>query len=129
MVKLNVFCIKFCIELGNSTTETLEMLCEAFRKHSLSQTSVFEWHSRFKSAQVPVEDDKGSGQPSTSKTTENVEKIRELIHEDRCRTIHGITDTVGISCGVCQEILTENLNMRCITLKFVPQRLTNDQKQ
>jgi hypothetical protein len=28
---------------------------------------------------VSVEDDKGSGQPSTRKTTENVEKIRELI--------------------------------------------------
>jgi hypothetical protein len=42
--------------------------------------------------------------------TENVEKIRELIHEDRRQTIHELTDTVGISYGVCQ-ILTENLNM------------------
>jgi hypothetical protein len=31
---------------------------------------------------VTAEDDEHSGQPSTSKTTENVEKIRELIHED-----------------------------------------------
>jgi hypothetical protein len=37
-------CIKFCIKLGKSITETLEMLHEA----SLSQTAVFEWHSRFK---------------------------------------------------------------------------------
>jgi hypothetical protein len=36
---------------------------------------------------VPVEDGH-SGWPSTSKTTENVEKIWELIHEDRHRTIH-----------------------------------------
>jgi hypothetical protein len=32
---------------------------------------------------VSVEDDKRSGRLSTSKTTENVEKIRELINEDR----------------------------------------------
>jgi hypothetical protein len=32
---------------------------------------------------VSVDDDERSGQPSTSKTTENVEKIWELIHEDR----------------------------------------------
>jgi hypothetical protein len=51
-------------------------------------------------------------QPSTSKTTENVEKIQELIHEDHRQTIHELTDTIGISYGVCQEILTENLNMR-----------------
>jgi hypothetical protein len=81
-------CIKFCVKLGKSTTETLEMLREAFGEHSLSRTVVFEWHSRFKSGQVSVEDDEGSGPQSTSKTAENVEKIRELIHEDRCRTIH-----------------------------------------
>jgi histone-lysine N-methyltransferase SETMAR len=34
-----------------------------------------------------------------------------------------------ISYEVCQEILTENLNMRRIAAKFVPHLLTNDQKQ
>jgi hypothetical protein len=29
-------CIKFCMKLGKSTTETLEMFCEAFGEHSLS---------------------------------------------------------------------------------------------
>jgi hypothetical protein len=33
-------CIKFCVKLGKSATETLEMLCEAFEEHSLSQTAV-----------------------------------------------------------------------------------------
>jgi hypothetical protein len=41
-------CNKFCGKLRKSTTETLEMLQEAFGKHSLSQTVVFEWHSCFK---------------------------------------------------------------------------------
>jgi hypothetical protein len=40
--------IKFCIKLSKSATKTLEMLHEAFGEHSLSQTAVFEWHSRFK---------------------------------------------------------------------------------
>jgi hypothetical protein len=68
-------CIKFCMKLRKSATETFEMLCEAFGEHSLSQTEVFEWHSRFKAGQVSVEDDEHSGQPSTSKTTENAEQI------------------------------------------------------
>jgi hypothetical protein len=34
-----------------------------------------------------------------------------------------------ISYGVCQNILTENLNMRYIAAKFVPSLLTNHQKQ
>jgi hypothetical protein len=78
---------------------------------------------------VSVEDDERSGQPSTSKTTENVEKIQELFHKDHSRTIHELADKAGISYGVCQEILTENLNMHHIAAKFVPRLLTNDQKQ
>jgi hypothetical protein len=77
---------------------------------------------------VSVEDDGRSGRPSTSKTTENVAKSRTH-PEDRRRIIHELADTVVISYGVCQEILTENLNMRCIAAMFVPQLLTNDQKQ
>jgi hypothetical protein len=75
--------IKFCVKLGKPTTKTLEMLCEAFGEHSLSRAAVFEWHSHFKAGRVSDEDDKCSGSPSTSKMTENVERIRELIHEDR----------------------------------------------
>jgi hypothetical protein len=35
-------CIKFCVELGKPTTENLEVLREAFGKHSSSQRVVFE---------------------------------------------------------------------------------------
>jgi hypothetical protein len=35
-------CIKFCVKLGKSTAETLEMLHVAFGEHSLSRTAVFE---------------------------------------------------------------------------------------
>jgi hypothetical protein len=38
-IKLRV-CIKFCVKLGKSATESPEMLCEAFGEHSLSHTVV-----------------------------------------------------------------------------------------
>jgi hypothetical protein len=34
-------CINFCMKLGKSVTETLELLHEAFGEHSLSQTAFF----------------------------------------------------------------------------------------
>jgi hypothetical protein len=34
-------CMKFCMKLGKSTTETLDMLHEAFGEHSLRCTVVF----------------------------------------------------------------------------------------
>jgi ribulose 1,5-bisphosphate carboxylase large subunit-like protein len=101
------------------------MLREAFGEHYLSETVVFEWHSCFKAGWVSVDDDERSGQPSTSKTTENVDKIQELIHKDRRRTIYELAYTIGIGYGVCQ-ILRENLNVRRTGAKFVPRLLTND---
>jgi hypothetical protein len=34
-------CIKFCVKLGKSATETLDMLHEASEEHSLSRTAIF----------------------------------------------------------------------------------------
>jgi hypothetical protein len=62
---------------------------------------------------VSVEHNECSGWPSTCQMTENVEKIQELIHEDRRWIIHELADMVGISYGVCQ-ILRKNFNMHCI---------------
>jgi hypothetical protein len=53
------------------------MLHEAFGEHSFSKTAVFQRHLHFKAGRESVENDERSGRPSTSKTTENVEKIRE----------------------------------------------------
>jgi hypothetical protein len=56
---------------------------------------VFEWCLRFKASRVSAEDDKRSEWPRTSKMIENVEKIRELIHEDRHQTIHELASPFG----------------------------------
>jgi hypothetical protein len=70
----HLVCIKFCVKLGKSAAETVEMLPEAFEEHSLNRTAVFEWHSHFKACRVSVADDERSGLSSTSKTIENVEE-------------------------------------------------------
>jgi transposase len=67
--------IKSCVKLNEPATESLEMLREAFGEYSLRRAAVFEWHSCFNAGRVSLEDDKRSGRPSTSKTTEIVEKI------------------------------------------------------
>jgi transposase len=88
------------VKLGKSAAETPEMLCEAFGEHSLSRTVVSEWHSRFKVGRVSLEDEV-RGDQTPAKRQKMLKKIRELINEDRRRTIHEVADTVGISYGVC----------------------------
>jgi hypothetical protein len=55
-----------------------------FLREVPTESLKLQGNSRFKVGRVSVEDDERSGRPSTSKKTENVEKIQGLIHEDHC---------------------------------------------
>ena len=61
---------------------------------------------------MSVEDHPHSGRPSTSRTDENVEIIREKNNEDRRYTTDEISEDTGVSWSSCQRILTVDLNMR-----------------
>ena len=54
--------------------------------------------------------------------------MREIIHADRRMTIREVAEDVGIAFGTCQKILTEDLQMRRVSAKFVPRLLTAEQK-
>jgi hypothetical protein len=57
------------------------------------------------------------------------ESVRQIIREDRRRTIDEVSMLVGISHGTCHKILREDLKMRRVISKFVPRLLSVDQKQ
>jgi len=104
------------------------MLQEAFGDNGMSQSKICLWYKRFKDAQTSVDDDGRSGRPSKSTTPENIAKVREPILADRRQTIHLVCDIVGLSYGTVRRILTDNLNMRRISARFVPRLLKDAQK-
>ena len=57
------------------------------------------------------------------------QRVRQIICEDRRRTIDEVSMLVGISHGTCHKLLTEDLKMRRVPSKFVPRLLSVDQKQ
>jgi histone-lysine N-methyltransferase SETMAR len=121
--------IKFCMKLSKSRAETFEMIQRAYINRAMSRARCFEWHARFKRGRTSLEDDKRSGQPSTSSTPKNVETIRRFVHEDCRRTINDIATIVNVSNGTVQTVLTCDLNMHRIAAKFVPRLLTPEQKE
>ncbi|PNF34759.1 hypothetical protein B7P43_G03791 [Cryptotermes secundus] len=89
--------VKFCFLLGKNGTETLEMLKTAYKDDAMGKTKVFEWFSRFKNCEMSIDDKPRSGRPSTARTHENVEKIRQIIKEDERRTIEEIVELSGVT--------------------------------
>ncbi|KAG5331208.1 OR94B protein, partial [Acromyrmex charruanus] len=87
------------------------MLQKCYGDDTLSKTQVYQWYERFKSGREAVEDDARPGRPSTSKTDENVDEIRQLLIENRKLTIREIAETTNISFGSVQSILREDLGL------------------
>ena len=70
------YAIKFCIKLGENTTETYRMLQTAFRASCMNRASVFEWHKGFKKAKGSVRDDQRCG---TSKEVNTPELVGQRV--------------------------------------------------
>lgn len=122
-------CVKFCVKLGKTFTETFQMLQEAFRDQCLSRSRCHEWFKRFKDGRTSSADNPRSGRPSTSTDEEHVERVKTLVRSNRRLTIREMAEECNISFGSCQAILTQKLNMHRVAAKFVPRLLTDEQKQ
>ena len=96
---------------------------------AMSKTRVYEWYKRFQDGREDVEDDERPGRPSTSTTNDNMEKVKEMVMNDRRNTIREVADNVGISIGSCYEIFLNVLGMKRVAAKFVPKLLNFEQKQ
>ena len=120
-------CIKFCVRLGKTGSETFEMLKQAFGDSCMSRSRTFGWFGRFKNGGTSTANDDRSGQPSMATTPSKVAQVRAAVNQDR-RTIRNLCAEVGIGYRSCLRILTEQLNMHRIAAKFVPRVLTQDQK-
>jgi len=117
MEKLNLeqLCaIKFCVKLNENATETYEKLKRAYGEHTLLRTQVFRWHKAFLDGRESVEDESRSGRPCTSKTDENVTKVRDLVRSDRCLTVRMISSVLNLNRQTVHKILTFKLGMQKI---------------
>ena len=86
----------------------------------MTMKSVYKRFERFRNGYESVEDEEKSGRPSISKTQEKVERVSEMIRSNRRLTITEISEDLNISYGSVQNILTTDLNMRRVSVKFVP---------
>jgi len=77
---------------------------------------------------MSCEDQSRSGQTSTCRNDENLDKFRNSINADLHWTTDEISEISRLSWSSCQRMLKEDLNMKRVSTKFVPQFLTEEQK-
>ena len=121
--------LKFLVRLGKTPTETFNSLQEVYGDATMSRTRIFEWHKRFSDGREDVEDDPRSGRPTTSRTNENVERVREKVRSDRRLTVRMIADELNMNSERVWKIITEDLGMRKVCTKKAPRLLNDGQKE
>jgi transposase len=79
------YCIKFCQKVGDTQSETIRKIQQAFGYDAMGVTQIKEWYNRFKNGRTSADSDQRTGRTSTSRNPEVINKVRSLIMEDRPR--------------------------------------------
>ena len=92
---------------------------------AMNRTQTDEWYKHSKEGCSWIKDSEQSGQPSTSKYEENVQKVRKVICSNHHMTLCEVAEEVLISKTMWRDILTENLGMHGVAAKFVLLKISN----
>ena len=104
-------CIKFCFQLGKTSSETIQMMQKTFRNECMSKTRIKEWYNRFKGDRTSIDSDSRSGRPSTTKTLDNIEQVRLATEDDRRLSVRELENNLGIPKTTVSESLNKILGM------------------
>lgn len=105
-----------------------ERLSKAYGDSAPSERTIYRWYNEFKFGRSSVADEFREGRPSTAITSENIEKIREMIFEDRHVTYREIEASLGIDMKQINTILHEHLAVKKLCSRWIPHNLTIAQK-
>ena len=72
------------------------MLVQVYGDNAMKKTAVYKWVNHFSEGRESVIDEERSGRPATSRTEENIAKVRQIVHENRWLTVRSIAEQVNI---------------------------------
>ena len=104
------------------------MLVQVYGTEAVSRKCVYDWFKHFRDGKETTEDEPGSGQPSTSRTLDMSERVRQMLAQDRRVILRLMAEELGISKDTVNTIIREDLGERKICSRFVPHKLTDEQK-
>ena len=87
------------------------MMQKAFGNECVSKKRIKVWYNRFKGGRTSVDSDSRSGRPSTTKTLDNIERVRLAIEGDHPLTVRELENDLGIPKITVWEILNKILGM------------------
>ena len=100
------------------------MVNAAYGDRALSSSKVFRRYGRFGDRREDIEDDPRSGRPTECRNENNVEKISQLLLQNRHLSLRMLADEVKSGKGTVRKIVVEDLRKRKVCSCFVPHSST-----
>ena len=72
------------------------MLVQVYEDNAMKKTAVYKGVKHFSEGTESVTDEERSEQPATSRTEENIAKVRQIVSENRRLTVRSIAEQVNI---------------------------------
>ncbi|GFW23712.1 uncharacterized protein FLJ37770 [Trichonephila clavipes] len=104
--------IKFFVLDGLSHEEVHPKVIKVYGDYFPQVSTIKKRVSEFKRGLTSLEDDSGEGRPKAATTPENIEKMHDIVLEDRRVQGSEIAEAVGISEEKVRNILHKELGMR-----------------
>lgn len=121
--------IKHYFLKGKTPQTTKEKLDKHYGESAPSMRTVYKWFGNFRSGHMDTCDAERSGRPLEVTTPEIIDKIHDMVLEDRRVKVREIATAVGISTERVHNILHKHLDMTKLSARWVPRLLTADQKR
>jgi len=104
------------------------MVNAAYGDQALSRSNVFQWYGRFHGGREDIEYDSRSGRPTECRNDNNVEKISQLLLQNRHLSLRMLAEEVNIGKDTVRKIVVEDLRKQKICSRFVPHCVTPEEK-
>ena len=112
---------------GKALKEIQAILTETLGEHAPTYAIVKNWMAWVKRLDFSTCDAPRPGRPETVITTEIIDKIHELILEDRRISGESIAEQLDVSREWIGTIIHEDLDMQKLSAKWAPKCLNADQ--
>ena len=113
---------------GKAAKENHAILTETLGEHASSYAIVRNWVAQFNRGDFSTCVAPRPGRPKAV-TPEIIDQIHELISEDRWISAKSIAEQTGISRERVGSIIHEDLDMRKLSVRWVPKCLNADQRR
>lgn len=120
--------IKYFFLKGLTPKEIKEEMDSTLGTSSSSYSTIKQWVSEFKKGRKSTSDEHRSGRPIEVTTPEMIEKIHQILLNDRRLKVREIAETFNVSYERVYNILHQHLGMVKRCARWVPRLLTVDQK-